>query len=173
MQNRSTDEIADAVCVQRQTSLKCRSGTHCSDRTTGWHWAWRSAMLVPRGCSRDCAQGSESAPAQPGPVAAGDHASRKRCVDPTDSSTPPPPPPTNLGMAVVPVNQSQPHWLSSAIFFFNLFLLLLLPLTLHSCTSLFLGFAFLRFYFVFYFFWFFCLRLGWMLWGPLNSKKSI
>lgn len=81
-------------------------------------------------------------------------------------------PPTNLGMAVVPVNQSQPHWLSSAIFF-NLFLLLLLPLTLHSCTSLFLGFAFLRFYFVFYFFWFCCLRLGWMLWGPLNSKKSI
>lgn len=170
MQNRSTDEIADAVCVQRQTSLKCRSGTHCSDRTTGWHWAWRSAMLVPWGCSRDCAQGSESAPAQPGPVAAGDHASRKRCVDPTDSSTPPP---DKSGYGSCSC-QSEPTALTvERNFFFNLFLLLLLPLTLHSCTSLFLGFAFLRFYFVFYFFWFFCLRLGWMLWGPLNSKKSI
>lgn len=139
MQNRSTDEIADAVCVQRQTSLKCRSGTHCSDWTTGWHWAWRSAMLVPWGCSRDCAQGSESAPAQPGPVAAGDHASKGASTLQILIHRPP----TNLGMAVVPVNQSQPHWLSSAIFIFIFFIFTFII----AIDITFLYFSFFRFCF--------------------------
>lgn len=157
MQNRSTDEIADAVCVQRQTSLKCRSGTHCSDRTTGWNWAWRSAMLVPWGCSRDCAQGSESAPAQPGPVSAGDHASKGAST--LQILLHRPPRQIWVWQLFLSIRANRIDCRAQFLFF-NLFLLLLLPLTLHSCISLFLGFAFLRFYFVFYFFFFFCLRLG-------------
>ena len=123
-----------------------------------------------RGGVAETALRAQSAPAQPGPVAAGDHASRKRCVDPTDSSNTAP---RQIWVWQLFLSIRANRIDCRAQFFFNLFLLLLLPFTLHSCTSLFLGFAFLRFYFVFYFFWFFCLRLGWMLWGPLNSKKSI
>lgn len=52
-------------------------------------------------------------------------------------------PPTNLGMAVVPVNQSQPHWLSSAIFIFIFFIFTFII----AIDITFLYFSFFRFCF--------------------------